>query len=80
MIPIAVYKRYFEDNPGTSGQFKGDGGSREDRNSKKPYVWLHPPKHIDLSNHDELFVLCDKNPKDSNINEGLKGRANMDFN
>ena len=24
-------------------------------------MWLHPPKYIELTIHDELFVLSDKN-------------------
>ena len=31
--------------------------------SRKPYVWMHPPRNIELSVHDELFVLSDINPK-----------------
>jgi len=61
MIPIAVYKRHFEDQ-GVPG---GPEGHKEDKSSsRKPYVWLHPPKEVELSPHDELFVLADKNPKD----------------
>jgi len=32
---------------------------------KKQYVWLHPPKKIELSIFDELFVLSEKNEKET---------------
>ena len=35
-----------------------------DKKNNKPYVWLHPPKDEEISIHDSLFVLCDKNPRD----------------
>ena len=51
--------------------------NRDDRNSKKPYVWLHPPKDTELSIHDELFVLCDRNPKEMHTNSDMgKSRGN----
>lgn len=31
----------------------------QQRSNRKPYVWIHPPKDLELSVHDELFVLCD---------------------
>ena len=58
-----------------NGQNKGE--SREFRNNKKPYVWLHPPKFIELSIHDELFVLCDKDPKE-NIAASTADNMKMD--
>jgi hypothetical protein len=74
MIPIAVYKRQTGEG-NAANQGPGDGMNREDRNKKKPYVWLHPPKNTELSIHDELFVLCDKHPKDNMNAEGnMKGR------
>ena len=38
-------------------------GSNESNNEycRKPFMWLHPPKNIELTIHDELFVLSDKN-------------------
>jgi len=39
----------------------GSGGSGS---SRKPFVWLHPPKNIELSPNDELFVLSDRNLTD----------------
>jgi hypothetical protein len=36
----------------------------QQRTRKKPYVWIHPPKDLELNVLDELFVLCDKNPQD----------------
>eukprot|EP00347_Sterkiella_histriomuscorum_P011662 403371596 len=62
MIVIGVYKRHFDD-ANSNGQNQGE--PREFRNNKKPYVWLHPPKFAELSIHDELFVLCDKDPKEN---------------
>jgi hypothetical protein len=52
MIVIGVYKRHSDDE--------------ENRETlKKPYVWLHPPAFVELSYHDELYVLCDKDPKET---------------
>jgi hypothetical protein len=86
MIPIGVYKRHLDDNGFVvgSGQNEsgsaGGGNSREDRNNRKPYVWLHPPRDVELSIHDELFVLFDKHPKDNlSAGDGMKGgRMNME--
>jgi len=39
-----------------SGQSESSGASSA---SNKPYVWIHPPKNIELNIHDELFVLSD---------------------
>lgn len=60
---IAIYKRPLDEAPipGSDDQPQGENRQKE---SKKPYVWLHPPKDLELSIHDELFVLCDKNPKE----------------
>ena len=35
------------------------------RKRVKPFVWLHPPKGIELSINDELFVLSSKDPSSS---------------
>jgi hypothetical protein len=48
-------------------------------------VWIHPPKDLELSVDDELFVLCEINPHD--VIEGGKGgegnnakvRTNLDL-
>ena len=61
MIPIGVYKRTTDELVLIPGESPSDG--KDDRNSRKPYVWLSPPKSLKLSLHDELFVLCDINPK-----------------
>jgi hypothetical protein len=43
-------------------------------------VWIHPPKDLDLNVHDELFVLCDQNPKDLiNGRNNDKIRTNLDL-
>lgn len=73
MIPIAVYKHHTEDiinyrNAGGKYNQKdakdGMGGRGEEKSQRKSYMWLHPPKLIELSIQDELFVLCEKNEKD----------------
>lgn len=76
MIPIAVYKKHTDDSSDTiikvgeqDGKTDGIGGSRpEERNQqRKSYVWLHPPRKIELSIYDELFVLCEKDEKDEYV-------------
>jgi hypothetical protein len=41
----------------------------------KPYVWIHPPKGMELKKTDQLFVLCDQLPSDSIS----KVRTNLDL-
>ena len=41
------------------------GRFQNSSNSNKPFVWLHPPKNIELSPNDELFVLSDRNLMDT---------------
>jgi len=41
------------------------GGRCDDIAPKKSYVWLHPPKKIELNIHDQLFVLCEKRDKEN---------------
>ena len=41
------------------------GGRSEEKTQRKSYVWLHPPKKIELNIYDQLFVLCEKNEKES---------------
>lgn len=74
IIPIAVYKRHIEDKNIVPGQNE----TKEDKNNSKPYVWFHPPRNLELTHHDELFVLCDKNPKDNADYGSMKGRSNLD--
>ena len=86
MIPIAIYKRHDDNSAGIGGVRVGgqpdgksdgiSGGRSEERSQRKSYVWLHPPRKIELNVYDELFVLCEKNDKDelSNVNEA-KGAA-----
>ena len=69
-IPIAVYKRHTEDaNPipqmnAEEGKVDGGmGGKSEEKSLKKSYMWLHPPRNIELSIYDELFVLCEKSER-----------------
>ena len=66
MIPIGVYKRHQEDSSQQEDKNDDFGpGRNDDKNLKKQYVWLHPPKKIELSIFDELFVLSEKNEKES---------------
>jgi len=44
----------------------------------KPYVWLHPPKNIELSPNDELFVLSDRNLMDWLKDDEVGGRTSVD--
>ena len=55
----------------------GMGGKSEEKSQKKSYMWLHPPRNIELSIYDELFVLCEKSEKE-NVQEQKK--ANNDAN
>ena len=65
MIPIGVYKRH--DQYSSTNDNKNDdfGGQGDEKNQKKQYVWLHPPKAIELSIFDMLFVLSEKSDKES---------------
>ena len=84
MIPIAVYKRHSDDNSSGNkfSQNQKDnkpeglaGGSRtEEKTQRKSYVWLHPPRKIELSIYDELFVLCERNERDD-IADGQKAKT-----
>jgi len=72
MIPIAVYKRHSDDsgaqaNKASNLESKTDGmgGRADEKSQKKSYMWLHPPRRIELSICDELFVLCERNEKDT---------------
>lgn len=66
MIPIGVYKRHQEDSSQQDDKNDDFGPGRNDeKNLKKQYVWLHPPKKIELSIFDELFVLSEKNEKET---------------
>ena len=66
MIPIGVYKRHQEDASQQDDKNDDFGPARNDeKNLKKQYVWLHPPKKIELSIFDELFVLSEKNEKET---------------
>ena len=51
------------------------------RSQRKPYVWIHPPKDLELSAHDELFVLCDSTPNDiiNGRQADVKTRTNLDL-
>ena len=44
----------------------------------KPYVWLYPPKNIELSPNDELFVLSDRNLMDWLKDDDEAGRQLVD--
>jgi len=49
-IPIAVYKRHTEsDSSGGAAGSNGPGQhDKEERAQRKSYVWLHPPRKIEL--------------------------------
>jgi hypothetical protein len=73
MIPIGVYKRHDEQstaanlkNLGTRLENKTEalGGRGDEKTQRKSYVWLHPPKKIELNIHDQIFVLCEKSEKE----------------
>lgn len=71
MIPIAIYRRHTDDDVGYQADMKKGskkegadpamGARGDERTQKKSYVWLHPPKYIEMMGQDELFVLCEKN-------------------
>ena len=57
MIPIGVYKRHEESSqlPGTTqteAKMEALGGRSEEKTQRKSYVWLHPPKKIELNIYD----------------------------
>jgi len=54
-VVIGIYRRDIDNYQ--------QSNDRESFGNSKPYVWTHPPKNIELTVHDELFVLCEKNPK-----------------
>ena len=56
------------------------GNSRpSSRDPVKPFVWLHPPKNIELLQNDELFVLSDRNLMADTMNkEDEAGGKNVD--
>ena len=60
-IPIAIYKRHTEDNTNASGQIGSvqQDNTDKERTQRKFYVWLHPPRKIELQPYDELFVLTE---------------------
>jgi len=81
-LPIGIYKRHTENNntqpnfvSGQTPQSKASNmGTRSDDTSpKKSYVWLHPPKKIELNIHDQLFVLCEKREKENQFDKN-KGK------
>lgn len=43
-----------------------------------PFVWLHPPKNIELLPNDELFVLSDRNLMDTFKDEAAGARQFVD--
>jgi len=49
------------------------GTRSDDTSPKKSYVWLHPPKKIELNIHDQLFVLCEKREKENQFDKN-KGK------
>jgi len=75
MIPIAIYRRHTDDiSAGTSMNQQQDSKTNstgigvargEEKTQKKSYVWLHPPKKIEVGLQDQLFVLCEKTEKET---------------
>lgn len=79
MIPIGVYKRQDEQtSSSTKTENKADalGGRSEEKTQRKSYVWLHPPKQIELNIYDQLFVLCEKNEKE-NPHDAQKSKVDI---
>ena len=58
MIVVGVYKHSTEE---FENKDSDDGQTNEKKNqtTNKPYVWISPPKGIELNVDDELFVLSD---------------------
>jgi hypothetical protein len=77
MIPIAVYKRHEEKSDGKDrGRIQGPKQESGDaqRSQRKSYVWLHPPRRIELTPLDELFVLTENSEHDDG-DQGAKQEA-----
>ena len=75
MIPLGVYKQTNDDQPLINS---GEANYNQQNSGKnnKPYMWLHPPQDLELDVHDELFVLSEKNPKES-LREDIYGGSRM---
>lgn len=78
MVPLGVYKRHQDE--GKVVREGEDNLSSKERsslgeNARKPFMWLHPPPKLELTIHDELFVLSKKNPKESLRSEEMYGRS-----
>jgi hypothetical protein len=76
MIPIAIYKRHTDENLDEVAinikENKPDGlagGFNDEKSKRKSYVWLHPPRKVELSIYDQLFVLSEKNDREE-LHEG----------
>jgi hypothetical protein len=75
MIPIGVYKRHDEQTTSQAmhkfGKKEGDNQAEglsargEEKTQRKSYVWLHPPKKIELNIYDQIFVLGEKSLKEN---------------
>lgn len=62
MIVVGVYKHStdeFEHKDSEDGQ----ANKKKEQTTSKPYVWISPPKGIELNVNDELFVLSDTSPE-----------------
>ena len=57
-VPIGIFRRDIDDYKQSTGT-----EHQESHGKLKPHVWMHPPKNLELSVYDELFVLCEKNPR-----------------
>lgn len=52
------------------------GGRSDEKTQRKSYVWMHPPKKIELNIYDQLFVLCENNEKE-NIQDAQKSKMDV---
>ena len=77
MVPLGVYKRHMDEGPILNQEQEVRGKENQKANpgesSRKPFMWLHPPPKLELTIHDELFVLSEKNPKESLCGEEMLG-------
>ena len=85
MIPIGIYKRQDEQTTSSSMKFGNNqqenksealGGRSDEKTQRKSYVWMHPPKKIELNIYDQLFVLCENNEKE-NLQESQKSKIDV---
>ena len=76
MVPLGVYKQTNDDQPLIHQGEGNNSQQNQEKKNHKPYMWLHPPQNLELDVHDELFVLSEKNPKES-LREEIYGGGRM---